>query len=214
MTGVRERGVARARAGIQRRRDRARAWQAKRAFPGVFLGDPLLRGDVRLELTPQSRIGPEFHADGRVHTVMVAARDNGFVILGERIYLNRGASIEALHEIRIGDGVLFAPFASVVDDDFHPLEPGAPTFRGPTIVGDNVWLGRSVVVTPGVTIGAGTVVGANSVVTRDLPGNVLAVGSPARPVRELDVPTTDWDRHRRAPGYGPRGRLSETPLPD
>ncbi|MGW2865660.1 sugar O-acetyltransferase [Streptomyces sp. NPDC001205] len=55
----------------------------------------------------------------------------------------------------------------------------------PVTIGDNVWLGGGVIVCPGVTIGANTVVGAGSVVIRDLPPNVLAVGNPARIVREL-----------------------------
>jgi maltose O-acetyltransferase len=55
----------------------------------------------------------------------------------------------------------------------------------PIVVGDNVWLGGGVIVCPGVTIGADTVVGAGSVVVRDLPAGVVAVGSPARVVRAL-----------------------------
>lgn len=55
----------------------------------------------------------------------------------------------------------------------------------PVTIGDNVWLGGGAIVCPGVTIGANTVVGAGSVVIRDLPPNVLAVGNPARIVREL-----------------------------
>jgi maltose O-acetyltransferase len=53
------------------------------------------------------------------------------------------------------------------------------------VIGDNVWLGGGVIVCPGVTIGANSVVGAGSVVVRDLPAGVVAVGSPARVVREL-----------------------------
>lgn len=65
--------------------------------------------------------------------------------------------------------------------------PGGTSGRspGPIVIGDNVWLGGGVIVCPGVTIGADTVVGAGSVVTRDLPARVLAVGSPARVVRGL-----------------------------
>lgn len=56
----------------------------------------------------------------------------------------------------------------------------------PVTIGDNVWLGGGVIVCPGVTIRADTVVGAGSVVTKDLPSGVLAVGSPARVIRTLD----------------------------
>ena len=70
-----------------------------------------------------------------------------------------------------------------------PLEPGPrrDTWESaePITIGDNVWLGGAVVVCPGVTIGRDTVVGAGSVVTRDLPPGVLAVGNPARVVRSI-----------------------------
>jgi maltose O-acetyltransferase len=71
----------------------------------------------------------------------------------------------------------------------HPLEPGPRRDKWeaaePITIADNVWLGGGVIVCPGVTIGENTVVGAGSVVTRDLPADVVAVGSPARVVREL-----------------------------
>jgi maltose O-acetyltransferase len=71
----------------------------------------------------------------------------------------------------------------------HPLDP-APRRDGweygrPITIGDNVWLGGGVIVCPGVTIGDDTVVGAGAVVTRDLPAGVVAVGNPARVLRDL-----------------------------
>jgi maltose O-acetyltransferase len=71
----------------------------------------------------------------------------------------------------------------------HPIDP-APRRAGwesaePIVLGDNVWLGGGVIVCPGVTIGDDTVVGAGAVVTRDLPAGVVAVGSPARVLREI-----------------------------
>jgi maltose O-acetyltransferase len=71
----------------------------------------------------------------------------------------------------------------------HPLDPGPRRDgweSGKSIsIGDNVWLGGGAIVCPGVTIGAHTVVGAGAVVTRDLPAGVVAVGVPARVLREL-----------------------------
>ena len=71
----------------------------------------------------------------------------------------------------------------------HPIDPG-PRRAGweaaePIALGDNVWLGGGVIVCPGVTIGEDTVVGAGAVVTRDLPAGVVAVGNPARVLREI-----------------------------
>ena len=71
----------------------------------------------------------------------------------------------------------------------HPLEPGARREKWeraePIVIEDNVWLGGGVIVCPGVTVGRNTVVGAGSVVTKNLPPDVLAVGSPTRVVRPL-----------------------------
>jgi len=72
----------------------------------------------------------------------------------------------------------------------HPIDPGPRRvgweYAEPIVIGDNVWLGGGAIVCPGVTIGEDTVVGAGSVVTRDLPAGVVAVGTPARVLREID----------------------------
>jgi maltose O-acetyltransferase len=88
--------------------------------------------------------------------------------------------------ITIGAACQLAPRVQLVTAT-HPVEPG-PRRAGwesahPITLGDNVWLGAGVIVCPGVTIGADTVVGAGSVVTRDLPAGVVAVGAPARVLR-------------------------------
>jgi maltose O-acetyltransferase len=71
----------------------------------------------------------------------------------------------------------------------HPVDPEPRRlgweYAEPIAVGDNVWLGGGAIVCPGVTIGDDTVVGAGAIVTRDLPAGVVAVGSPARVLREI-----------------------------
>ena len=90
--------------------------------------------------------------------------------------------------ITSGDDVQIGPNVQLLTAT-HPLEPQPRRDKWeaaePITIGDNVWLGGGVIVCPGVTIGADTVVGAGSVVTRDLPAGVVAVGSPARVLREL-----------------------------
>ena len=109
--------------------------------------------------------------------------------IGARTFANFGLVALDVARITIGDDVQIGPNVQLLTPT-HPLEaqPRRDKWESaaPITIGDNVWLGGGVIVCPGVTIGANTVVGAGSVVVHDLPANVLAVGSPARVVRELD----------------------------
>jgi maltose O-acetyltransferase len=90
--------------------------------------------------------------------------------------------------ISVGEDVQVGPNVQLLTAT-HPLDPEPRRAKWesaqPIAIGDNAWLGGGVIVCPGVTIGTDTVVGAGSVVTRDLPAGVLAVGAPARVLREL-----------------------------
>jgi maltose O-acetyltransferase len=115
--------------------------------------------------------------------------DYGYQLrIGARTFANYGLVALDVAEITIGDDVQIGPDVQLLTPT-HPLEaePRRQKWEAaePITIGDNVWLGGGVVVCPGVTIGADTVVGAGSVVTRDLPAGVLALGNPARVVREL-----------------------------
>lgn len=108
--------------------------------------------------------------------------------VGARTFVNFGLIALDVVPITIGDDVQIGPNVQLLTP-IHPLEAGLRRAKWesakPITIGDNVWLGGGVVVCPGVTIGANTVVGAGAVVTKDLPAGVLAVGNPARVVREL-----------------------------
>lgn len=67
-----------------------------------------------------------------------------------------------------------------------------PYKHDPVVIKDNVWIGESVIVMPGVTIGYGSIVGAHSVVTTSLPEKCMAVGSPARVIKRFDEETKQW----------------------
>ncbi|WP_038015644.1 sugar O-acetyltransferase [Synechococcus sp. PCC 7335] len=115
--------------------------------------------------------------------------DYGFnIAIGKRSFINYDCVLLDCNKITIGDEVQIAPGVHIYTGT-HPLE--AKTRRAgleyalPVSIGDGVWLGGRVVVCPGISIGENTVVGTGSVVTRDLPANVLAVGSPCRVIRQL-----------------------------
>jgi acetyltransferase-like isoleucine patch superfamily enzyme len=107
--------------------------------------------------------------------------------IGEGSYLNRGTFLDAIESLTIGRHVAIGPGCYITDHD-HGLDPSRPPLAqqmigAPTRIEDWVWIGANAVVLKGVTIGQRTIVGAGSVVTRDLPANVIAVGVPARVLR-------------------------------
>jgi maltose O-acetyltransferase len=108
--------------------------------------------------------------------------------IGSRTFANFGLTILDVARVTIGDDVQIGPHVQLLTAS-HPLEPGPRRdkweYARAIVIENNVWLGGGVIVCPGVTIGENTVVGAGSVVTKDLPPNVLAVGNPSRVVRPL-----------------------------
>jgi acetyltransferase-like isoleucine patch superfamily enzyme len=118
--------------------------------------------------------------------------------IGEGCFLNRNTMLAAIERIEIGDNVMFANNCFVGDAAHRFDDPDTPvtwqgfTSKGPVRIGDNCWFGVNCVVTSGVTIGERCVIGANSVVTEDLPPRVIAAGSPAKPLKEIEFkPSSD-----------------------
>ena len=108
--------------------------------------------------------------------------------VGENFYANFNCVILDVGKVKIGTNVMFAPNVSIYTAG-HPIHPesrnsGYEYGIGITIV-DNVWVGGSVVINPGVHIGNNVVIGSGSVVTKDIPDNVIAVGNPCRIIREI-----------------------------
>ena len=110
------------------------------------------------------------------------------VHLGKNVYGNFGVTFVDDADIYVGDGVMFAPHV-VVATAGHPILPElracAAQYNRSVRIGNNVWIGANAAIMPGVTIGDNTVIGAGSVVTKDIPANVVAVGSPCRVLREI-----------------------------
>lgn len=126
------------------------------------------------------------------------------LFIGQNVQINDYVHITAIDKIIIGNNVLIASKVYISDcshgsyagdkNDSNPLYSPAsrPLFSKPIIIEDNVWLGEFVSVLPGVTIGKGVIVGANSVVSKSLPPNVIAVGAPAKPIKKFNFDTQKW----------------------
>jgi len=110
------------------------------------------------------------------------------ISVGARFFANFGFTALDVSPITIGDDVQIGPNVQLLTPT-HPLDPAQRRAKieasKPITIGQNVWLGGGVIVCPGVTIGDNTVVGAGSVVVKSLPANVVAVGNPARIVKQL-----------------------------
>lgn len=108
--------------------------------------------------------------------------DHGLRIeFGEHVFVNQGCTFLDQGGIHLGDGVLIGPKTSLISSD-HPLpasERSEFITRAPITIEANAWLGSTVTVLPGVTIGHGAVVGAGAVVTKDVPPNTLVTGTAA-----------------------------------
>ncbi len=111
------------------------------------------------------------------------------ITIGDGSWVNFGLTALDVAPIVIGQDVLIGPNCSLYTA-IHPTEPGPRRAKwessAPITLEDNVWLGGSVVVCPGVTIGENSIIGAGAVVTRSVPANSITVGNPARVIRALD----------------------------
>lgn len=139
------------------------------------------------------RIGRRFVIRGQVAPCEISADPGSQLLIGDRVFLNQGVVIAAKESIEIGDDTLIGDFSAIYDSNWHQLDPSHPDKPRPVTIGRNVWLGNGVLVLPGSKIGDHTVVAARSVVKGELPPRVLAVGNPAVPVRELEIPD-GWRR--------------------
>lgn len=126
-----------------------------------------------------------------------------FVRFGKNVYANFGLTLVDDTWITVGDCTMFGPNV-VVATAAHPVLPElrerALQYNAPVRIGRNCWIGAGALIMPGVSIGDNTVVGAGSVVTRDLPADVVAVGNPCRVLRPIGERDREfYFRDRRIP---------------
>lgn len=134
--------------------------------------------------------------------------NHGKVHIGEWTTLGRDSLILSVNSVKIGNNCAIAGNVIITDNNYHPINPSdrlymsytphgsierSPIYsaNAPVKIGNNVWIGTYARISKGVTIGDNSIIGANSVVTKDIPANCIAVGNPARVVKEnIDNITT------------------------
>ncbi|WP_324288498.1 DapH/DapD/GlmU-related protein [Pedobacter sp. SL55] len=126
------------------------------------------------------------------------------LFFGENFQMNDYVHITSMKKVHIGNNVLIASKVYISDcshgsyagnqDDSNPNSKpkDRPLYSKPVIIDDNVWIGEFVSILPGVTIGKGSIIGANSVVSKSLPENVIAVGSPAKAIKKFNFEIQQW----------------------
>lgn len=146
-----------------------------------------LEGERRTELLKEmfaefgegSYIEPPLHANWGGHHVH----------FGKGVYANFNLTLVDDTHIYVGDYTMFGPNVTVATAG-HPILPElrekGMQYNAPVHIGRNCWFGAGVVILPGITVGDNVVVGAGSIVTKDLPDNVVAVGNPCRILREVN----------------------------
>lgn len=136
-----------------------------------------------------SRLKQLITAKGVFHIEAPFYFDYGYNIeVGHNFYANFGCVILDVNKVKIGDNVLLGPNVQIYTAT-HDTDPAerltGREFAKPITIGDNVWIGGGTIICPGVMIGNNVTIGAGSVVTRDIPDNVIAVGSPCKVIRKI-----------------------------
>jgi acetyltransferase-like isoleucine patch superfamily enzyme len=147
-------------------------------------------------------IGNRVRLRSTVVAIEIGVGHGALLEIGDNVLINYGCSLGVTQHVRIGNRANIGTHVTVIDNSFHEIDPNrrneAPP-SAPVILEENVWLATRVIVLPGVTIGANSVVGAGSVVTHDIPPNVLAAGLPARVIRSIagETPASLVREHAR-----------------
>ncbi|MBF0301666.1 MAG: acyltransferase [Desulfamplus sp.] len=121
-------------------------------------------------------------------TVWSSKKDIPGIRIGDHVLISPGVRISAAQDITIGDNCMIASSAYITDSDWHGIYDRSlpPDTAYPVKLENNVWIGDSAIICKGVTIGENSIVGAGAVVSNDIPANSIAVGNPARVVKNLD----------------------------
>lgn len=149
----------------------------------------LMSGKGKIAFGNNVQIGviasPKFYTD---YCYLEAKNEDSEIIIGNNVAINNSFSAIACSKINIGNGVLIGVNCSIIDSDGHGLaveNRNENSISKPVYIHNNVFIGSNVTILKGVTICENAVIGNASVVTKDVPANVLVAGNPARLIRNL-----------------------------
>ena len=142
------------------------------------------------------RVGDKFSMRNYQFKSEISCAEDAELIMGNLVGINQGSTIYAAESIRIGSNVLIGDRTTIYDTNFHQVEEDSIITR-PVEIGDNAWIGVRTIILPGAKIGKNAVIGAGSLVTKSIPDDHLAVGSPAKVIKKIENPVVrsprmDW----------------------
>lgn len=146
----------------------------------------------------------EFGEDNYIEPPLHSNWGGNNVHFGSHVYANYNLTLVDDTHIYIEDNVLFGPNVTVCTAA-HPIDPTLRLkpyeYNKPITIKKNAWIGGNVIILPGVTIGENTIIGAGSVVTKDIPANVIAVGNPCRILRPITEDDAKYYDHGKVIDY-------------
>lgn len=167
--------------------------------------------DARINGVENMKIGRHFSAARGLWMETICSYGGGHVqhftpslIIGDNVSLSEYVHIGCVNHIEIGNNVLMGSKIYITDHNHgvyrgnHPDSPDVPPVKRPlttgeaVIIEDNVWIGEFCTILPGVTIGYGSIIGSHTTVTHDIPPRCIAVGSPARVIKQWDEEKKAW----------------------
>ena len=151
-----------------------------------------LRGNVRITGAGKLVFGKGVTLLGTVVPIEFVFHKNGRILIGNHTFINYGSSITAYDLVSIGAHCHLGHYTLILDNNEHGIinRDSLPPSK-PVLIEDHVWIGSRAIILPGVQIGHHSVIGAGSVVSKNIPARSVAVGTPARVVRDLEETGSD-----------------------
>ncbi len=165
----------------------------------IFMGDRVFLGEYSY-LDPED-IKARINLGDNVHISRLCSLRGrgGSIVIGDSVHLGRNTYINGIGGVEIGRECLLGPNVQLISGNHIFDDPSVPirlqgTKREKIVIGDDVWLGMSAIVLPGVNIATGCVIGTGAVVTKDIPPYSIAIGVPAKVVRKREISAVSVQR--------------------